>query len=51
VLDVVYGSFDLAALLLAEYDRRRATQTRQRYVDKLHSRELILQFLNVKDQP
>jgi FkbM family methyltransferase len=53
VLDVVYSSFDLAALLLAEYDRRCGTAARLRYVDTLidPARTLTAQFLNIKDAP
>ena len=51
VLDVVYGSVDLVALLLGEYDRRRATSTRQCYIEKLGSRQVLTPFLNVKEAP
>jgi FkbM family methyltransferase len=51
VLDVAYGSVDLVGLLLAEYDRRRGTRLRQRYIGKLRNRELIAPFLNIKDKP
>jgi FkbM family methyltransferase len=51
VLDTVYASYDLAALLLAAYDRRRGTQTRQRYFASISNRDLALQFLNIKDAP
>ena len=49
VLDVVYGSVDLVALLLAEYDRRRGTQLRRRYMDKVRNRQLPAPFLNIED--
>ena len=51
VLDSVYRSVDLAALLLAEYDRRRGTQTRQSYMEWLPNREVFVQILNFKDKP
>ena len=51
VLDLVYGSYDLAALLLDEYDRRSQTNLRQRYLDTLKSRPWSLRFLNVMDHP
>lgn len=49
VLDVVYGSYDLVALLLGEFDRRRATKIKPRYAESLRHRNLMLQFLNIKD--
>ena len=52
ILDLVYSSIDLVALLLAEYDRRRGTNTHDRYIGSLKERylkqELQLQFLNIK---
>jgi FkbM family methyltransferase len=51
ILDLAYGSYDLAALLLGEYDRRAQTGLRQRYVDALSSRPLSLRFLNIMDHP
>lgn len=51
VLDLVYHSYDLAALLLREYDRRSQTSLYQRYVDSLGNRPLSLRFLNVMDSP
>ncbi|CAA7617861.1 FkbM family methyltransferase [Magnetospirillum sp. SS-4] len=49
VLDVVYGSYDLVTLLLGEFDRRRCTQIRARYLASLRQRNLLLHFLNIKD--
>jgi len=49
VLDVVYGSYDLVTLLLGEFDRRRCTQIRTRYLASLRQRNLLLHFLNIKD--
>ncbi len=51
ILDLVYGSYDLVALLLGEYDRRSHTDLRQRYLDALPRRPLQLQFLNVVNYP
>lgn len=52
ILDLVYGSIDLAGLLLAEYDRRQSTRTQERYIASLKERHLKqqvqLQFLNIK---
>lgn len=51
VLDLVYGSYDIAALLLNEYDRRRQTDLYRRYCEALNSRQLSTRFLNVLDRP
>ena len=51
VLDVVYGSYDLVALLLAEHDRRRQGGLRPRYLESLKHRQLTLCCLNVRDHP
>jgi FkbM family methyltransferase len=51
ILDLVYGSYDLVALLLSEYDRRSQTGLRQRYLDALRGRQLRAQFLNVVNYP
>lgn len=50
VLDTVYASVDLVTLLLGEYDRRRGTRMKQRYVEKLNQRQLRLNFVSVKDR-
>ena len=49
VLDTVYGSYDLTALLLAEYDRRRGSGLNARYMAALEYRELTLRCLTIKD--
>ena len=51
VLDLVYGSYDIAALLLNEYDRRMQTNLYRRYCEALNSRQLSIRFLNVLDRP
>jgi len=51
ILDLVYGSYDLAALLLGEYDRRAKSDLRNRYLEALRRRPLQLQFLNVLNYP
>jgi FkbM family methyltransferase len=51
ILDMVYASYDLAAMLLQEYDRRQGTQLFRRYIDSLVRRELPFQCLNFKDHP
>src|SRR5262249_42118987 len=51
ILDLVYGSYDLVALLLNEYDRRMQTGLRQRYLEALGRRQLRGQFLNVVNYP
>ena len=52
ILDVVYCSYDLAALLLDEYDRRSQTSLRQAYVGDLKKRNsLSLRVLNIMDGP
>jgi FkbM family methyltransferase len=51
VLDLVYGPYDIAALLLKEYDRRMQTNLYGRYCEALNSRQLSIRFLNVLDRP
>jgi FkbM family methyltransferase len=51
ILDMIYSSYDLATLLLTEYDRRLQTDLRQRYCNALSRRSLSLRFLNIMDQP
>jgi FkbM family methyltransferase len=52
ILDVVYCSYDLAALLLGEYDRRSQTSLRQAYIGDLQKRgSLSLRVLNIMDRP
>jgi hypothetical protein len=52
ILDIVYCSYDLAALLLGEYDRRSNRNLRQAYIDDLQKRNpLPLRFLNIMDHP
>jgi hypothetical protein len=51
ILDVVYSSYDLAALLLAEHDRRRQGGLHPRYVDSLKHRKLTRHCLNLRDRP
>jgi len=51
VLDLVYGSYDLAALLLGEFDRRSQSRLRERYLDALRKRPLSPRCLNVLDRP
>ena len=52
VLDVVYCSFDLAGILLIEYDRRSKTSLWQAYVSDLKKRaSLSAQVLNIMDRP
>lgn len=51
ILDLVYGSYDIAALLLNEYDRRMQTGLYRRYCEALNSRHLSIRFLNVLDRP
>jgi FkbM family methyltransferase len=51
VLDLVYDSYDIAALLLNEYDRRMQTNLCRRYCEALNSRKLSIRFLNVLDRP
>src|SRR5262249_39692982 len=43
VLDLAYDSVDLAALMLAEYDRRCGTKTMQPYSDHLRGKNITLQ--------
>jgi FkbM family methyltransferase len=50
ILDLVYGSYDLVALLLGEFDRRSQTDLRQRYLEALRHRPLALRFLNIMDR-
>jgi hypothetical protein len=42
-----YGFYDIAALLLNEYDRRMQTDLRRRYCEALNTRQLSPRFLNV----
>ena len=53
VLDVVYSSYDLAGLLLIEYDRRVKTsmQAEPSSTTLQKRSSLSVQFLNVMDQP
>jgi FkbM family methyltransferase len=51
ILDLVYNSIDLVTLLLAEYDHRRGTSFRQRYIEFLRGREVTPLFLNIKAEP
>ncbi|MBX9846966.1 MAG: FkbM family methyltransferase [Xanthobacteraceae bacterium] len=52
ILDVVYASYDLVGLLLAEYDRRAGTSVRQAYVGDLQKRpSLSVKVLNIMDHP
>ena len=51
ILDMIYGSYDLAALLLAEHDKRHQHGLQARYVESLKARELTLQFLNIVEFP
>ena len=52
ILDVVYSSFDLVGLLLAEYDRRQNTAVRQAYIADLGKRcGLSVRVLNIMDHP
>jgi FkbM family methyltransferase len=51
ILDLVYCSFDLAGLLLAEYDRRCKTDLLQRYLNTLRPRMVSAKFLNILDSP
>ena len=51
ILDVVYGSYDLAALLLGEYDRRRGTGCRTRYMEGLGPEAISGPCLNIRQRP
>jgi FkbM family methyltransferase len=52
ILDVVYCSYDLAVLLLDEYDARSKTSLRQAYIDDLQKRNpLPLRVFNIMDRP
>ena len=51
IVDVVYGSYDLAALLLSEYDRRRGTRCRTRYVEALGPGPVSGPCLNIRQRP
>jgi hypothetical protein len=52
VLDTVYCSYDLAGILLIEYDRRSKTSLWQTYVSDLKNRSsLSVQVLNIMDHP
>ena len=51
VLDLVYGSYDLVALLLREYDRRSQTSLCERYLENLRHRQLTVRCLNLLDHP
>ena len=52
MLDVVYSSYDLVGLLLAEYDRRVKSSVRQAYVNDLQKRSsLSVRVLNIMDHP
>ena len=52
VLDTVYCSYDLAGILLIEYDRRSKTSLWQTYVSDLKERSsLSVQVLNIMDHP
>jgi hypothetical protein len=51
ILDIVYGSYDLVALLLEEFDRRSQTELRARYVNALNQRTVMPRLLNVMDRP
>jgi len=52
ILDVVYRSYDLAGLLLTEYDRRAKTSLWQAYVGDLKKRNsLSVSVLNIMDHP
>lgn len=48
VLDVVYASPDLVALLLAEFDRRRGTGLCTSYTSTLNQRDIKLKCMNFK---
>jgi FkbM family methyltransferase len=51
ILDLIYGSYDIAAILLNEYDRRMQTNLCRRYCEALNSRQLSIRFLNILDRP
>ena len=52
ILDVVYSSYDLVGLLLAEYDKRAKSSVRQAYVSDLQKRSsLSVRVLNIMDHP
>ena len=52
VLDTVYCSYDLAGVLLIEYDRRSKTSLWETYVGDLKKRDaLSVQVLNIMDHP
>jgi len=48
ILDVVYGSYDLAAYLLAEHDRRKATLLFERYATSLPDRALEFRPITIR---
>jgi len=49
ILDVVYGSYDLAALLLREHDKRNGGSLQPRYLEALPRRELQFRCLNIME--
>jgi FkbM family methyltransferase len=49
ILDLVYGSYDLAALLLQEHDRRDGGGLQPRYIEALAGRELSFRYLNIME--
>jgi FkbM family methyltransferase len=51
LMDMVYHSYDFAAFLLREFDRRQKTELFTRYLQALQGRPLALQVLNIKQQP
>jgi FkbM family methyltransferase len=51
ILDMVYRSYDLAALLLAEHDKRHQHGLQQRYFQSLKARDLSLRLLNIVEFP
>ncbi len=52
ILDVVYSSYDLVGILLAEYDKRAKSSVRQAYVSDLQKRSsLSVRVLNIMDHP
>lgn len=51
ILDMVYKSYDLAALLLAEHDKRHQHGLQQRYFESLKARDLSLWLLNIVEFP
>ena len=51
ILDMVYGSYDLSGLLLAEHDKRHQNGLQAHYLEALKRRELKLQLLNIVEFP